>query len=88
MTNSLHAADGTPEPELPHELPTDDDHLDSSRTGVYMKVERLEARAETLRAERDVWRARAKENQVTLERQKAQLQKMDAQLKERAEARR
>lgn len=40
MTNSLHAADGTPEPDLPQELPTDDAHITTPRD---LRAERLAA---------------------------------------------
>lgn len=79
MTPHQTAADGTEEPDLPDELPTDHDQPGRPRPGgpPQVHVDRLRARIETLTHERNLWRARAHENSLALDRQKARLTELE-----------
>lgn len=76
MTTHQTAADGSPEEPLPSTIPDDAEHPPRPSdvwAQLQPKVARLEARVETLIAERNMWRARANENSLHIERQKRHL---------------
>lgn len=76
MTNQIHAADGTPDPDLPTTVPDDAEpppRPSDVPAHLRPKIARLEARVETLMHERNMWRARAHENSLHIERQKQHL---------------
>lgn len=72
------AADGTPEEPLPTTIPDDAEQPSRPRPGPPdVHIERLRARIETLIAERDLWRARARENSLAVARQKSRIAELE-----------
>lgn len=80
MTNALHAADGSPEEPLPATTPDDSEQPDRPKPSPgapQVHIERLKARIETLVHERNLWRARAHENSLALDRQKLRITELE-----------
>lgn len=50
-----------------------------------MGIEKAKARARTLRLERDLWRSRAQENQLAIERLKAEIRRLNGEPMEGAD---
>lgn len=72
------AADGTEEPDLPTTTPDDAERPERPKPGPpQVHVDRLRARIETLTAERDLWRARARENSLAVARQKSRIAELE-----------
>lgn len=78
MTNSMTTADCTSEPDLPTTVPDDAEHPERPKPGPPdVHVERLRTRIETLTAERDLWRARDRENSLAVARQKSRIAELE-----------